>query len=106
MSLLALLNYIVSRLSPPAASATTSPTLSLILNRLSSLVNSLLSSLPHVVTNAVAQLFYSTAVSIAFVKYEAGILEKEEDKENWKRAIQFGLQAGVEDLGKQVLKLQ
>ncbi|GAA5969225.1 hypothetical protein JCM3765_007248 [Sporobolomyces pararoseus] len=103
--LLTLLNSIVSRLPPPSA-ATSSPTLTLILNRLSSLVNTLLASLPHVVSNTVAQLFYSTAVSIAFVKYEAGLAENEQDKENWKRAIQFGLQAGVEDLGKQVLKLQ
>ncbi|GAA5910073.1 Urb1p [Sporobolomyces salmoneus] len=104
VTLLSLLHYIVSRL--PAPSDAQSPTLVLILNRLSLLLTSLASTLPHGISNSLAQLFYSTAVSVAFVKFEAGLKENEGDRENWKLAIKFGLQAGVEDLGKEVMKLQ
>jgi hypothetical protein len=103
---LSLLFSVVSRLPAPVAESSTTPTLLLILNRLSSLLTALSSTLSSIVSTRLAQVFYSTAVSIAFVKYEAGIQENEKDRDNWKLAIEFGLQAGVEELGKEVLRLQ
>lgn len=107
-SLLKLLLHILSRLPPVTrgSTASASPTVVLILDRISALLFTLSSTLPLAVPDHVAQLFYSTAVSLGFLKYEAGVKETEQDAKNWKKAIAFGLQAGVEDLGKEVMKLQ
>ena len=102
-TLLTLLNYLVSRL--PASTAA-SPTHVLSFTRISALLASLSTSLPSPTPQSVAQVFYSTTMSLSFVKYEAGIKENEQDKSNWQKAISLGLSAGVEELRQEVLRLQ
>ncbi|GAA5837662.1 hypothetical protein JCM3766R1_000547 [Sporobolomyces carnicolor] len=105
-SLLTLLRYIISRLPVPAELSAPSPTYVLTLDRLSALLSSLASTLSTTVTAPVAESFYAATMSLAFVRFEAGLRETRRDGELWKLAIELGLQAGVEDLGKAVLQLQ
>ncbi|GAA5900082.1 hypothetical protein JCM5296_002051 [Sporobolomyces johnsonii] len=104
-ALLSLLHFIISRLPlpPPSPAGGPSPTLSLILTRLSSLLASISSSLPTPGPQALARRFYTTSMALAFVQSEAGAKENQRDREVWKKAVERGLEAGVEVLRREML---
>ncbi|GAA6025207.1 hypothetical protein JCM11491_004864 [Sporobolomyces phaffii] len=101
-SLLDLLNDVLARLPAPVAEVPASPTLVLTLNRISDLLAAVSSSS----ATAAAIGFYTAAVSLAFVQFEAGVAVTPRDRALWHRAIEVGLEAGVEDLARELLKLQ
>ncbi|CEQ40970.1 SPOSA6832_02649, partial [Sporobolomyces salmonicolor] len=104
-ALLSLLHFIISRLPLPPLSPTgaPSPTLTLILTRLPSLISSISSSLPSPGPQALAARFYTTSMALAFVQFEAGAKESLRDREVWCRAVERGLEAGVEMLRREML---
>ncbi|GAA5926014.1 Urb1p [Sporobolomyces koalae] len=104
-TLLSLLYSIVSRL-PSSVGAQASPVLALTLDRITSLLDSIKSHLATPAHRDVARLFYVTTVALAFVKHEARVEETAQDGANWKAAIALGLEAGVTELEKEILRLQ
>ncbi|BGP43022.1 hypothetical protein JCM10449v2_007037 [Rhodotorula kratochvilovae] len=96
-TLLDLIRFIAARLSP---SSTRSPLLPLILSRLSALLASLTIS----GSSPEAHRFYATAMLLAFVRSEAGMQEGERERDVWRRAVQCGLEAGDEELRREVLQ--
>ena len=102
------------RAPPPAAPTAAEPTpapaplLRTILARLTTLMTLLSSRIVVVSTSrTLKEQFYATAMLLSFVRYEADIGEEEEaDKALWSAAVRAGLDAGVEELQQEVIRLR
>ncbi|GAA5984401.1 hypothetical protein JCM10908_003333 [Rhodotorula pacifica] len=113
-TLLALVRTIATHLAPPsegsesaaAGSSTTPPLVRLILSRLSPLLCSLSSRIASTTSAALKEHFYATTMLLSFVRSEAGIAEQLEERALWSAALRAGLDAGVEELQKEVIRLR
>ncbi|KWU41852.1 hypothetical protein RHOSPDRAFT_36620 [Rhodotorula sp. JG-1b] len=115
--LLALVREIATHLAPPspAPGPTTAestpapaPLLRTILARLTALMTLLSSRIVVASTSrALKEQFYATAMLLSFVRHEANIGEEEmADKALWSVAVRAGLDAGVEELQQEVIRLR
>ncbi len=115
--LLALVREIATHLVPtsPAPGTTTAestptpaPLLRTILARLTTLMTLLPTRIVVASTSrALKEQFYATAMLLSFVRHEASIGEEEEaDKALWSVAVRAGLDAGVEELQQEVIRLR
>lgn len=115
--LLALVREIATHLAPPSPAAgptaaeptpAPAPLLRTILARLTTLMTLLSSRIVVVSTSrTLKEQFYATAMLLSFVRYEADIGEEEEaDKALWSAAVRAGLDAGVEELQQEVIRLR
>lgn len=116
--LLALVREIATHLAPssaapgpPTAETTTappSPLLRTILSRLTTLMTLLSSRVVVASTSrALKEQFYATAMLLSFVRYEASMGDEEKaDKALWSVAVRAGLDAGVEELQQEVIRLR
>lgn len=103
-TLLDLLLILVSNL-PIASGAQASSLIPLILTRLSSLHSRISLSL-SLSTSPTATLhrLYTTTMALAFVRFEVGMKEGEKERVGWKKAVEAGMTAGVEELREEVLR--
>ncbi|GAA5877773.1 hypothetical protein JCM3774_000753 [Rhodotorula dairenensis] len=118
-SLLALVREIVTRLAPvlptppstPKTEATPTPTptrplVRLILARLSSLLALLSSRVTGSTSLVLKEQFYATTMLLSFVSSKASMPETAADRALWSTALRAGLDAEVEELRKEVIKLR
>ncbi|GAA6049204.1 hypothetical protein JCM3770_003309 [Rhodotorula araucariae] len=94
-TLLDLIRFIASHVSP---STTRSSLLPLVLARLSALLASIGGP------DLDGHRFYATAMLLAFVRSEAGMSDGAREREVWRLAVQHGLEAGDEELTREVLR--
>ncbi|KAK4329709.1 hypothetical protein RTBOTA2_005661 [Rhodotorula toruloides] len=102
-TLLDLIRHIVTHLSP---SSTSSSLLPFILSRLSDTLQALSTTLDTPsASSSVPQRFYTTVTLLAFVRHEAMLPERKEDRELWSAAVKAGLKAGVKELVTETIRI-
>ncbi|BGP34984.1 hypothetical protein JCM10296v2_006808 [Rhodotorula toruloides] len=102
-TLLDLIRYIVTHLSPASTSSSLLP---LILSRLSDTLRSLSTTLDTPsASSGIQHRFCTTVTLLAFVRHEANLLERKGDRELWSAAVKAGLKAGVKELERETIRI-
>lgn len=114
---MALVREIVTHLALPSSAPTSvpetdtarvppPPLVRLILARLASLLSLLSSRVAGSAALGLKEQFYATVMLLSFVRSEANIPESATDRALWSAGLRAGLDAGVEELRKEVIKLR